>query len=285
VHEGKETSVYLLLFWEYIITVYENGDFLLGHLMEAEFKNKVVVVTGGSRGIGKAIALAFAERAASVALVYEKNHDAARRTLEEIKARGSRGMALCCDIGAWKSVNDAVAKIKDQMGEIDILINCAGFVRDSLLASMPVEDWRAVVETNLTGAFHCMKAVVEGMVLRRTGRIINISSISGNRGGRGQANYAASKAGLNALTRAAALELAPKNITVNAVAPGMVITDMSATVRGLAGDGLKKSIPMRRFAVPEDIVGIVLFLASPAASYITGQVINVDGGLGSAVKY
>jgi 3-oxoacyl-[acyl-carrier protein] reductase len=194
-------------------------------------------------------------------------------------------MALCCDIGAWESVNDAVAKIKDQLGEIDILINCAGLVRDSLLASMPVEDWRAVVETNLTGAFQCMKAVVEGMVLRRAGRIINISSISGNRGGRGQVNYAASKAGLNALTRAAALELAPKNITVNAVAPGMVITDMSATVRGLAGDGLKKCIPMRRFAVPEDIVGIVLFLASPAASYITGQVIDVDGGLGSAVKY
>jgi len=253
--------------------------------MEAEFKDKVVVVTGGSRGIGRAIALAFAARGASVAIMYEKNHDAARRTMEEIKAGGASGMALCCDIRAWESVNDAVAKIKGQLGEIDILINCAGLVRDSLLASMPAEDWRTVVETNLNGAFYCMRVVVEGMVLRRAGRIINMSSISGKRGGRGQANYAASKAGLNALTRAAALELAPKNITVNAVAPGMVITDMSATVRGLAGDELKKSIPMRRFATPEDIVGIVLFLASPAAAYITGQVIDVDGGLGAAVKY
>jgi len=253
--------------------------------MEAEFKNKVVMVTGGSRGIGRAIALSFADRGASVAIIYEKNHDAARRTLEEIKAGGASGMALCCDIRSWESVSNAVAKIKGQLGEIEILINCAGFVRDSLFASMPVEDWRAVVDTNLTGAFYCMRAVAEGMVLRRMGRIINISSISGNRGGRGQANYAASKAGLNALTRAAALELAPKNITVNAVAPGMVITEMSSTVRGLAGDEIKKSIPMRRFATPEDIVGIVLFLASPAAAYITAQVIDVDGGLGAAVKY
>ena len=253
--------------------------------METEFKNKVVLVTGGSRGIGRAIALAFAGQGGSVAILYEKSHDAARQTVEEIKARGVRGMALACDVRSWESVNGSVAKIAGEKGEVDILINCAGLVRDSLLASMSVEDWRAVVDTNLTGAFYCMRAVTEGMLSKRWGRIVNISSISGNRGGKGQANYAASKAGLNALTRAAALELAAKNITANAVAPGMVVTEMSSTVRGLAGDDLKKSIPMRRFAAPEDIVGIVLFLASKAAAYITAQVIDVDGGLAAAVKY
>jgi 3-oxoacyl-[acyl-carrier protein] reductase len=171
------------------------------------------------------------------------------------------------------------------MGEIDILVNCAGLVKDSLVVSMPVEDWRAVIETNLNGAFYFMRAVAETMVTRRQGRIINVSSIAGRRGGKGQANYAASKAGLNALTRAAALELASRGITVNAVAPGMVITEMTATVRELAGDRLKKMVPVRRLAVPEDIAGLVLFLASPAASYITGQVIDVDGGLAAAVQY
>jgi 3-oxoacyl-[acyl-carrier protein] reductase len=253
--------------------------------MEAEFKNKVILVTGGSRGIGRAIALAFAERGGSVAILYEKNHDAASQTLEEIKARKVPGMALGCDVRSWESVIDSVAKIGQEMGGVDILINSAGVVRDSLLASMPVEDWLAVIDANLTGAFYCMRAVIEGMLSKRWGRVINVSSISGNRGGKGQANYAASKAGLNALTRAAALELAAKNITVNAVAPGMVVTDMSSTVRGLAGDGLKKAIPMRRFAAPEDVVGIVLFLASEAASYVTAQVIDVDGGLAAAVKY
>jgi 3-oxoacyl-[acyl-carrier protein] reductase len=253
--------------------------------METEFKNKVVLVTGGSRGIGRAIALAFAGRGGAVAILYEKNHDAARRTLEEIEARGVPGMAVACDVRSWESVSDSVTKIGKELGEVDILVNCAGLARDSLLASMSVEDWRAVVDTNLTGAFYCMRAVVEGMLSKRWGRIVNISSISGNRGGKGQANYAASKAGLNALARAAALELAPKNITVNAVAPGMVVTEMSSTVRGLVGSDLKKSVPMRRFAAPEDVVGIVLFLASEAASYVTAQVIDVDGGLAAAVKY
>ncbi|MEJ2745313.1 MAG: 3-oxoacyl-ACP reductase FabG [bacterium] len=253
--------------------------------METEFKNKVVLVTGGSRGIGRAIALAFAGQGASVAILYEKNHEAARRTLEEIKALGVPGMAVACDVRSWESVSDSAAKIGSELGEIEILINCAGLARDSLLASMSVEDWRAVVDANLTGAFYCMRAVVEGMLAKRWGRIVNVSSISGNRGGKGQANYAASKAGLNALTRAAALELAAKKITVNAVAPGMVVTEMSSTVRGLAGDDLKRSIPMRRFAEPGDVVGIVLFLASQAASYVTAQVIDVDGGLAAAVKY
>ncbi|MCX6353271.1 MAG: 3-oxoacyl-ACP reductase FabG [Candidatus Aureabacteria bacterium] len=251
--------------------------------MERNFKNKVVLVSGGSRGIGKAIALAFASHGASVAVLYLKNQDIAGHTLEEIRQRGSRCMALRCDVRDWEAVRGAVEKVTAEMGEIDILINCAGIVKDSLIVLMDVADWRSVIETNLDGAFHCMKAVAERMLLRRKGSIINVSSLSAARGGKGQANYAASKAGLNALTRAAALELAPRGITVNAVAPGMVITEMSATVRELVGDALKKSIPMRRFASPEDIVGTVLFLSSPDASYITGQVIDIDGGLGAAV--
>jgi len=251
--------------------------------VERDFKNKVVLVSGGSRGIGRAIALAFAARGASVAILYLKNQDIAGQTLEEIRQTGSRGMALRCDVRDWEAVRGAVEKVTAEMGEIDILVNCAGIVKDSLIVSMDVADWRSVIETNLDGAFHCMKAVAERMLLRREGRIINVSSLSAARGGRGQANYAASKAGLNALTRAAALELAPRGITVNAVAPGMVITEMSATVRELAGAALRKSIPMRRFASPEDVVGTVLFLSSPDASYITGQVIDIDGGLGAAV--
>lgn len=253
--------------------------------MEREFKNQTVLVTGGSRGIGKAIALGFASRGASVAIVYTKNHDAARRTLEEIEAAGARGMARSCDVRDWDAVRLTVEEVGNRLGDIDVLVNCAGVVRDSLLVSMEVDDWRTVIETNLNGAFYFMRAIGEGMVLRRRGRIINVSSISAARGGKGQANYAASKAGLNALTRAAALELAPRGITVNAVAPGMVLTEMSATVRGLAGDEIKRGIPMRRFATPEDVVGAVLFLASGDAAYITGQVIDIDGGLGATVKY
>lgn len=244
-----------------------------------------MLVTGGARGIGRAIALAFAARGASVAIVYAKNEKAAARTVAEMRRLGGVGMAVLCDVGDPEAVAAAVARIEAAHGPVGILVNCAGIVRDSLLASMATEDWRAVIDTNLNGAFYCMRAVTAGMVLQRSGRIINVSSLAGERGGRGQANYAASKGGLNALTRAAALELAPRGITVNAVAPGMVVTEMTETVRGLAGDGLKKKIPARRFATPEDVAGTVLFLASPSAAYLTGQVIAVDGGLGVAVEY
>ncbi|MDD5556271.1 MAG: 3-oxoacyl-ACP reductase FabG [bacterium] len=251
----------------------------------AEFSGKTVVVTGGAGGIGGAVALGFAERGAAVAIVDAKGGGEAEGAVAGIEARGGRGMAVRCDARDWEAVREAVAAVTARFGDIHILVNCAGIVRDALLASMAVEDWRAVLETNLGGAFHFMRAVVEGMVPRREGRIINISSVAARRGGRGQSNYAASKAGLEALTRAAALELAPRGITVNAVAPGLVVTDMTATVRGLAGDALRKAIPMRRFAEPGDIVGAVLFLASPAASYITGQVIDVDGGLAASIQF
>ncbi len=252
--------------------------------MKKRFENKVVVITGGSRGIGKAIALGFAAEGASVAIVYARNHEAAADTVKQIKKEGVKGISICCDVRDWDSVQRAIGEVGERLGDVDILVNCAGIVKDDLLVFMPVEQWRAVVETNLNGAFYFMKAVAEKMLIKREGRIINISSLASEHGGRGQANYAASKAGLNALTRAAALELGARGVTVNAVAPGVVLTEMSATVRELAGAKLKKTIPVRRFAQPEDVVGLVLFLASPAASYITGEVIAVDGGLGSAVQ-
>ncbi|MCX6357125.1 MAG: SDR family NAD(P)-dependent oxidoreductase, partial [Candidatus Aureabacteria bacterium] len=218
---------------------------------QEDFSNVTVLVTGGSRGIGRAIALAFASRRARVAIAYVRAHEAARGVVQEIAARGGEGMAIACDARDWEAVRACVEQVTARFGQIDILVNCAGIVKDSLLSSMDVEDWRAVIDTNLTGAFYFMRAVAEGMVLQRAGRIINISSLSGTKGGKGQANYAASKAGLNALTRAAALELASRGITVNAVAPGIVSTEMSATIRGLAGDTLKKAIPVRRIAIPE----------------------------------
>jgi len=253
--------------------------------MEKDFKDKVVMITGGSRGIGKAVSLAFAARGASVAVLYLKNEKAARETVEGIRKSGAGGLMLQCDVRGFKSVSKAAQEVAERLGEIDVLVNCAGTVKDSLIVSMEEDDWRSVLETNLYGAFNCLKAAAERMLVRRSGRIINVSSISATKGGKGQANYAASKAGLNALTRVAALELAPRGITVNAVAPGMVVTEMSATVRALAGDALKRSIPVRRFAEPDDVTGLILFLASAGASYITGQVIDIDGGMGAAVHY
>jgi 3-oxoacyl-[acyl-carrier protein] reductase len=249
------------------------------------FKGKTVLVTGGSRGIGRAIALAFAGEGASVAIVYAHNEEAAGQTIAMLHERGVDCRKFRCDVRQWDAVAKTVEEIADGLGEIDVLVNCAGVVKDSLLLSMEPEDWRVVIDTNLGGAFHFMKAVGTAMVVRKKGAIINISSLAGERGGRGQVNYAASKGGLNALTRAAAIEFAPKGVTVNAVAPGLVLTEMSSAVRSLVGDSLKKSIPLRRFAEPGDIPGVVLFLASPAAAYITGQVIYVDGGLGATVKY
>lgn len=244
------------------------------------FKDQVVVVTGGSRGIGRSICRHFAQEGATVVVNYVKNKESAESVQKEIEELGGKAHLIQLDVSDKEKVDQTVESLFDELGRIDILVNNAGVVRDGLLFSMEAEDWDAVMQTNLNGVFYFTKAVIRPMVMQRKGRIINISSYSGSRGGKGQANYAASKAAVNAFTRAVALELAGKNITVNAVAPGMIETDMSANIRSLANGEIKKRIPLGRYGLPEDIAKAVTFLASEDSSYITGQLLTVDGGLG-----
>ena len=245
-----------------------------------QFKDQVVIVTGGSRGIGRAICRLFAREGATVVVNYRQDKESAAAVEKEVEELGGKAHLIQLDVSNREEVDKAVESLFDQLGRIDVLVNNAGVVRDSLLFSMEPGDWDAVMQTNLNGVFYFTKAVIRPMVMQRKGRIINISSYSGARGGKGQANYAASKAAVNAFTRAVALELAGKNITVNAVAPGMIETDMSAHVRSLANGEIKKRIPLGRYGQPDDVAKAVLFLASENSNYITGQLLTVDGGLG-----
>ncbi len=244
------------------------------------FKDQVVIVTGGSRGIGRAICRLFAREGATVVVNYRQDKESAAAVEKEVEELGGKAHLVQLDVANREEVDKTVESLFDQLGRIDVLVNNAGVVRDSLLFSMEPADWDAVMQTNLNGVFYFTKAVIRPMLMQRKGRIINISSYSGSRGGKGQANYAASKAAVNAFTRAVALELAGKNITVNAVAPGMIETDMSAAVRSLADGEIKKRIPLGRYGQPDDVAKAVLFLASEDSSYITGQLLTVDGGLG-----
>jgi 3-oxoacyl-[acyl-carrier protein] reductase len=187
--------------------------------------------------------------------------------------------ALAADVRKQEDAERVVAAAQEEFGRVDILVNNAGIIRDKLVLMMTPQEWDMVLSVNLTGVYNFSKAAAEVMLRQRSGKIINMSSVAGGSGGRGQANYAASKGGINAFTRALALELAKRNITVNAVAPGVVVTSLSKNVRTLTKDAIKGMVPLGRYAEPEDIAGVVLFLASPAADYITGQVITVDGGL------
>lgn len=241
-------------------------------------KEKIALVTGASRGIGKAIALHLAEEGAQIIINYAKNSEKAKEVVAAVELTGGKALAMQADVSCWQEVEKMVDSIYEKFGRIDILVNNAGVNRDELLISMEKEDWDAVINTNLGGLFHCTKAVAKYMMIQKNGRIINMSSVAGERGGRGQSNYAASKGGVNAFTRSVAMELAPKKITVNAIAPGVIETEMSSTVIRRAKDFILNSVALKRLGQPEEIAKVVAFLASDDSSYITGEVIRVDGG-------
>jgi 3-oxoacyl-[acyl-carrier protein] reductase len=241
-------------------------------------KGKCVVVTGGSRGIGRAIVELFAAEGADVTFLFRAEHDAAREVVEAARQAGHQVTAEQADVCDRDACAAAVERTIDRCGQIDVLVNNAGIIRDNLLGLLSPGDVQAVLDTNVAGVFNVTHATVPHMIARRAGRIINVSSVSGDKGGRGQTNYAASKGAINALTRALAVELAPRKITVNAVAPGVIETEMSQAVRDVAGDEVKSRILLRRFGTPQEVAYAVWFLASSFAGYITGQVLNVDGG-------
>lgn len=238
---------------------------------------KTALVTGASRGIGRAIALRLAEDGANVAVIYAGSADKAEAVVNEITAAGVNAKAYQCNVADSAAVNETVKAVTNDLGKIDILVNNAGITRDGLMLRMKDEDFDAVLDTNLKGAFNMIRACYSGFIRKKSGRIINISSVSGIMGNAGQANYSASKAGVIGLTKSVARELASRGITCNAVAPGFIQTDMTENL----GDNnpLLNSIPLGRMGKPEDIAAAVAFLASDSAAYITGEVLKVDGGL------
>jgi 3-oxoacyl-(acyl-carrier-protein) reductase len=243
-----------------------------------EFEGAQVLVTGGSRGIGRAIALDFASKGANVAIVYLDHHVQGQQVLNELKALGVEAEEHATDVKNFAAIQELFADIIKRHGRIDVLVNCAGINRDKTMSKLDPEQWQEVLDTNLTGAFHCSKAVWEQMKTQNYGRIVSISSVVGQAGNFGQANYSASKAGLLGFTKSLALEGARNHITVNAICPGFIDTDM---VRGIPADVLEKviqKIPMQRLGQPDEIARAVTFLASPASGYITGQILAVNGG-------
>lgn len=242
-------------------------------------KNKTAFITGASRGIGKAIALAMADSGANIAVICSSNLEAAEETCEEIRTRGVEAEAILCDVADFDSVGTAVKAAIERFGKIDIIVNNAGVTRDALILSMKKPDFDKVVDTNLKGAFHVIKHFASALLKQRSGAIINIASVSGMMGNPGQANYSAAKAGMIGLTKTVAKEFAPRGITCNAIAPGFIETDMTAKLSEKAKEAAVEAIPLKRMGKPEDIAATAVFLASQQASYITGEVIKVDGGL------
>ena len=240
---------------------------------------KTALVTGASRGIGRAIALRLAEDGANVAVIYAGSADKAEAVVNEITALGVNAKAYRCNVADSAAVNETVKAVTNDLGKIDILVNNAGITRDGLMLRMKDEDFDAVLDTNLKGAFNMIRACYSGFIRKKSGRIINISSVSGILGNAGQANYAASKAGVIGLTKTMARELGSRGITVNAIAPGFVDTEMTEVLSEELKENACKQIILGRFGKPEDIANAVVFLASDKADYITGQVISVDGGM------
>jgi len=251
----------------------------MGSLIQNQqhLQNKVAIVTGASRGIGRAIALELASQGAKLVVNYSSSSSAADKVVAEIIAAGGEAISLQADVSQAEQVDILINSSLEKFKRIDVLVNNAGITRDSLLLRMKPEDWQAVINLNLTGVFLCTRAVSKILLKQRSGRIINITSVAGQIGNAGQANYSAAKAGVIGLTKSVAKELASRGITVNAVAPGFITTDMT---NDLPADSILPHIPLGRYGQPEEIAGMVRFLAAdPAAAYITGQVFNVDGGM------
>ena len=244
-----------------------------------DLQDKVAIVTGSSRGIGRAIALELARRGAKVAVNYRSQAEAARAVVQDAQAAGGEALAIQADVSHLSEAQQLVDATLEAYGTIDILVNNAGIARDALLMRMSEEDWDIVLATNLKGAFNCSKAVQRTMLRKRAGRIISIGSVVGISGNAGQANYAAAKAGLIGLTKALAREFGSRHITVNLIAPGFIETDMTANLSEALIQAATARIPLDRIGKPEDVAAAVAFLASDAASYITGQVLRVDGGM------
>lgn len=240
--------------------------------------NRIAFITGASRGIGRACAIALSAGGAKVVLA-ARQLDKLEEVAAEIRAAGGEAFVVAIDLASQDSIKEAFSKASKEFGRIDILINNAGLTRDGLALRMKRDDWDAVIQTNLSGSFFCIQQVMPAMVRERWGRIVNITSVVGESGNAGQANYAASKAGLIGLTKSLAQELASRNITVNAVAPGFIETDMTASLSDELKAKITESVPLRRIGKPEDIAAAVKFLASDDASYITGHILDVNGGM------
>jgi len=241
-------------------------------------KDRVALITGGARGIGQAIAMAFAKEGADIA-VADVNLETAQKTASEIELLGRKALALEMDVTSYEKVEEGINKILDKMGKVDILVNNAGITKDNLLLRMSQSEWDAVINVNLKGTFNCIKAVSRPMVKQRSGRIISIASIIGLMGNPGQANYAASKAGIIALTKTVAKELASRNINANAIAPGFIQTEMTAKLPEDIKKRMLEAIPLGKLGTPGDVANLCVFLASDESSYITGQTITIDGGM------
>ena len=246
--------------------------------IDSGLTGKVALVSGGSRGIGRAIVELFARDGMDVVFFYRGNAQAAQDVVAAVQASGGKAQAMQVDVTDAAAVAAAVDGIVDGRGRIDVLVNNAGIVRDNLLGMLEDDDIRAVLDTNVGGVFNLTRAVSRHMISKRSGRIVNLSSVAAEKGGRGQSNYAASKGAIEAFTRAMAVELASRKITVNCVAPGVIETEMSQQVRDLADDQIKARILLRRYGQAQDVAHAVWFLASRLADYITGEVVHVDGG-------
>jgi len=244
------------------------------------FTGQVALITGASRGIGRAIALQLASEGANVIVNYNRSAELAEQVVQEIREMGREAYAFQADVADEMAVRRLVRFTEAKFQRVDVLIVNAGIARDQLAASMTLQQWEEVIQINLRGAFLCIREVIPGMIIQKSGSIVFISSIAADRGGRGHVNYVASKGGLNAMVPSLAVEVAPKGIRVNAVSPGVIITKISQRVRNLAEDEILAQIPLKRFGMPEEVARAACFLASSEASYITGEILHVTGGFG-----